>query len=349
MGVLCVGLVKGLLNMYDEPQDDLGTLQAIAHWPFTPALLLGATHLIIALYGQKQFHNFENKERPPLPILFPFIIGKGFMMMRLVMAYSSQRMSYTLDFFVRQEFLLVLVHVACSGLILPFVPQRSNRLRDMVMVFRFILLMDAGKTVANYLLWSHWTKGVIADTIDRLPDQPSQICASLLIHAVLDMLQSASTVFTMFLSRWMIHMIDPEAARKARQAQSVVCNSERKPDTPSSKKKCLCLSIPDSDEGDVNDLDLQRLNQDYYHSFHCKCEVDMVIFSIVNTDGFWVRHLFKKGDSSLVEQKKILGLSEAAANEISFTHKAYKDIPQHWIEWFRWVTCAKKGLSGHEG
>jgi len=196
--------VYGLCNLVEQPRE-LGTLKAMEHWPATPALLAFATHLVMALYGKRQLRDFKQDQNHgvalPYPVLFTFFVGKGFMMFRLTMSYSSGKMSNALNFFVYQEFLLTLTHVFCSAIILPRYSQHSHIVKDMSNVMKFILYMDTAKTMLTFLFWLSFTPGYFADYYDRLPSVATQVYASLLIHGVLDVMQSAATVFTVYIAR----------------------------------------------------------------------------------------------------------------------------------------------------
>lgn len=310
---LCVGMTKGLLNMRAEPQADLGTLQAMKHWPMMPVVMLVATHFVVALYGQNQFRDLKKSLRPPLPILFPFLVGKIFLLFRLAMAYSSNRLSHTLEFFVRQELILIALHVTGSMIFLPLVPQKSERLSDMLRVFWFIFAMDFGKTFADYILWTTWPLGgAIADYVDRLPDQQSQICVSLLIHFVFDAMQTGASLFTMFLSRW--SFFHRRSMRKTRARRRL---------------------LPASSDASPN-----TVNCEYYKNRRCKFAMDLVIFNIINVDGFWLRRLFQNRGGTLLDTKEAQELSDATARHIYLTRAAYAGVEERWMQGFE--TCARQ-------
>merc|ERR1712048_1308751 len=175
------------------PQD-LGTLEVMEKWPVT---------LVLALYAKKQLGIFRQEgKRPAYPILYTFLTGKFFMIFRLVMSYSSGKLGPAINYFVWQELILISTHMIFSAAILPCLDDDPDRIQDLKKTFCSITVMDILKTLFTFVYWLNFQPGLMATTCDRLPTIESQIYASLLIHGVLDVVQSATTVFTMYISRF---------------------------------------------------------------------------------------------------------------------------------------------------
>lgn len=195
--------IEGLMNLR-EKASDLGTLEVLAKWPATPGLLAFATHLVLAEYAKKQLKGFKQTgKRPAYPVLYQFFAGKLFMMVRLCMSYSSGEMGNAINFFVWQELFLIAIHIICSSCILPFYDTDPSKPESMKQVFKFVIYMDAFKTLATFFYWLSYKPGFMANVFDRMPTVESQIYASLLLHGVLDVVQASATVFTMAIGQFM--------------------------------------------------------------------------------------------------------------------------------------------------
>jgi len=69
-----------------------------------------------------------------------------------------------------------------------------------------ILGIDTSKTIAMVIFWYTFKPGCIAYYFNRLPSIMTVLAASILIHAILDMMQTAATMFTMFIGRLFAEM-----------------------------------------------------------------------------------------------------------------------------------------------
>merc|ERR1712007_211399 len=56
--------------------------------------------------------------------------------------------------------------------------------------------MDMLKTILMYVFWAVYQKGVIHDLFERLPTVWTRVAVALVIHAILDVIQTLATVFT---------------------------------------------------------------------------------------------------------------------------------------------------------
>jgi len=149
----------------------------------------------------------------PFPLTYTIFTGKLFMVLRMVMAYSSGEMGIAIDYFVWQELILTLMHSTLSLFIGDPRPRRQDdECKDeswvmdypykLKIVFFKIIAIDSVKTLAMYLYWVYFRPGWISLQFDRIPSVQSQFSLCILIHAVLDMVQAAATMFTMFIARF---------------------------------------------------------------------------------------------------------------------------------------------------
>jgi hypothetical protein len=204
--LLTVVSIYGLCTLSPEPQD-FQTFKRMEHMPLTPLLLAGATHMVLALFAKQQLSLLKVSNRappgpktPPAPILFPFFCGKFFMCFRLMMAYSSGNLGVSINFFLFQELLLIVMHTVLSWWFLSKISTDPRKRQDMFQAMLYVILIDTCKTVATGIYFCFFRPGLIAGIFNRLPSVSIQICASLLIHLILDVVQSVSSVFTMYIS-----------------------------------------------------------------------------------------------------------------------------------------------------
>jgi len=218
-GVLILGFlsaisIRGLMNLSAVPED-LGTFQKVEHLPIVPVVLLLCTHIIMMIFAYKQLCVLKNPDKChlPFPLTYTIFVGKLFMVVRMVMAYSSGEMGTAINYFFWQELILTFMHSALSLLIGdPSPPRQDAESRDLSVVrnysnqlktvFLMIMAIDTFKTFVMYLYWVYFQPGWIATMFDRIPYMSSQVALSILIHAVLDMVQAAATMFTMFIGRF---------------------------------------------------------------------------------------------------------------------------------------------------
>jgi len=213
IGILALCTGNGIMNMSAQPKD-LGTFQKIEHLPIVPLILLLCTHIIVMMFAHKQLCVLKNPGdvHLPFPLTYTIFVGKMFMVLRMMMAYSSGEMGIAIDYFVWQELILTATHCTLSLFIKDPAPSRQsgeNReselksyADELSLVFLKIIAIDLFKTVVMYFYWVSFQPGWIANVFDRVPFMEAQVCFSILTHAVLDMVQAAATMFTMFIGRF---------------------------------------------------------------------------------------------------------------------------------------------------
>jgi len=214
LGVLMMSALLGLKNLSAVPKD-LGAFQKVEHLPIVPFVLLLCTHIIMMIFAHRQLCVLKSTDKChlPFPLTYTTFVGKFFMVVRMIMAYSSGEMGTAIDYFTWQELILTSMHCVFSLLIGDPSPSRQNgEYKDvsevknysnqLKLVFLKVFAIDSIKTVAMYFYWVSFQPGWIANLFDRIPYVGSQISLSILIHAILDMLQTAATMFTMFIGRF---------------------------------------------------------------------------------------------------------------------------------------------------
>jgi len=210
---LTASSIHGLMHLSAEPED-LGTFKKVAHLPIVPLVLAICTHIIMMMFAHKQRRVLQHPDdNLPFPLTYTIFTGKLFMVLRMVMAYSSGEMGIAIDYFLWQELILTLMHSTLSLLIGDPRPRRQdgeckdeggvkNYPYQLKVVFFKIFAIDSVKTLAMYFYWVSFRPGWITDLFDRIPFEQSQLSLCILIHAVLDMVQAAATMFTMFIARF---------------------------------------------------------------------------------------------------------------------------------------------------
>jgi len=206
--LLTLNVLYGLYHLSHEPKD-LGTFKIVEHLPIVPLILALCTHIIMMVFAHKQLVVLRHKEDYlPFPLTYTIFVGKLFMVVRMVMAYSSGEMGISIDYFLWQELILTVLHTILSLLIGDPTPSGQNDEKvdeypgELKYVFFKIICIDSIKTVVCYWYWKTFQPGIISQNFDRIPYVSSQISLSILIHAVLDMVQAAATMFTMFIGRF---------------------------------------------------------------------------------------------------------------------------------------------------
>ena len=121
-------------------------------------------------------------------------------------------MTVALDYFVKQELILISCHALGSFFLVPWtVPtpseaehgsQESAGMREIEKRMAVIALIDLGKTLIMLVYWWQlFAPGWIEVYVSRAPAMWSQVVLALAVHLWLDLLQSAITVFTVHLAR----------------------------------------------------------------------------------------------------------------------------------------------------
>eukprot|EP00756_Hemistasia_phaeocysticola_P004763 Hpha_TRINITY_DN12994_c0_g1::TRINITY_DN12994_c0_g1_i4::g.164374::m.164374 len=208
IGLLCMvaafaGLLWGFTNLVDEPRD-LGALHAFAHSYAAPFAII-VPHFVLSYLAKKQFRVFQSGASPPAPCLYVFLVGKMFMAARIMMAYSSGVLGTTIDFFIKGEVIMIGFHTLCCVAWLSRKRYDPHLVDDVWEVIVSVFVIDCVKTVLVGWMFVGFERGTIADLVDRLPTMNVQGAAFIVTHVVLDILQSCSTTFSLFIA---------EAARK---------------------------------------------------------------------------------------------------------------------------------------
>jgi len=199
--------VYGAFTLMPRPGKDLDTFKILEHSVWVLALVVVATHLVLAVFARRQKVWFDkvgedHKESllPPSPILYPFFCGKFFMMIRLFAAYSSGDLGTSIDYFVKQEMILIFLHIIISAVLLSRRKGDPHSANDMNFLVLGVTGMDILKTVLMYVFWAYYQKGVIYDIFERLPNKTTRVAVALVVHAILDVMQTVATVFTMWVA-----------------------------------------------------------------------------------------------------------------------------------------------------
>merc|ERR1712137_210734 len=142
----------------------------------------------------------SDKGLPPSPILYPFFCGKFFMMIRLTMAYSSRDLGTSIDYFVYQDLILTVLHILISAVLLSQFTGDPHDGDSMNYIVVGVTGMDVLKTLLMYVFWVNYQVGFIHDIFERLPSVWTRVAAAIIIHAILDVIQTLATVFTMWIA-----------------------------------------------------------------------------------------------------------------------------------------------------
>jgi len=198
----CMGYTsKCFLHLNPEPHE-LHTFERLQHSPMSGIVLLLCTHFICSTFAYFNLMKLRSGETLLLPLGFSLFVGKVFMAGRMVLAYSSANMGIALDYFVWQEIILTGCHAFGSMVSVGYPDQNQKEfpreIRDCM--FR-VLRVDAGKTIVIAIFWWNFQPTGLTTLIDRMPDQDSQIVFAVVVHFVMDMMQSAVTFFTIYLGK----------------------------------------------------------------------------------------------------------------------------------------------------
>jgi len=199
--------VKFDMSVQEANQNGVKAFKQVEHAPLTPLVLLLCTHMIFLIFACHQLVELHNEcfDHLAFPLTYTFIVGKGFMIFRMVLAYSSTNLGVSIDYFIWQELVLTFMH----GLLAAFVGNPSPNSstgpsydKQLAHSFLVILGIDGLKTIAMVLIWYNFRETALAFYFNRLPHTSVMIAASVLVHAVLDMMQTATSMFTMFIGRF---------------------------------------------------------------------------------------------------------------------------------------------------
>ncbi|CAE7834353.1 unnamed protein product [Symbiodinium necroappetens] len=216
LGVLLVGasavfFVWYSSNLAPEPHD-YQSFEQLERSSLLPALLLVCTLIILVFFSLANLRYLRAGTMPPMPVTYALLVGKVFLLMRMAMSYSSRDMTVALDYFVKQELILISSHALGSFFLVPWTapttseaehgPQESTTIREIEKRMAVIALIDLGKTLIMLLYWWQlFAPGCIEVYVSRAPAMWAQVVLALAVHLWLDLLQSAITVFTVHLAR----------------------------------------------------------------------------------------------------------------------------------------------------
>jgi len=116
------------------------------------------------------------------------------------MSYSSGDLGTSIDYFVYQECILIVLHIVIAAFGLSYFNDEVKDCWSMNYLILCITLMEVSKTILMFWFWTSYQPGLIRNFFDRLPSRTFRIFAALAIHGILDIMQSAATVFTMWLA-----------------------------------------------------------------------------------------------------------------------------------------------------
>jgi len=211
--ILLIWTVVGVFRSVPEPRD-LGTFEMVEKNPLFKLLLAFCTHAIIVVFARAQLATLKQEPKEPeehllYPCLLPFIVGKFFLIARMFMAYSNHDMGIAIDYFVKQEAILIAVHALVAAVGVPLIEKWfQDRFGDgfqTVLQARFcsVLLADSVKTGIMFIFYfALFSPGLIASYFNRLPDEYTQIAVAVLIHIVLDVAQALVTFFMFYIGRF---------------------------------------------------------------------------------------------------------------------------------------------------
>lgn len=220
-----------LTQLVPEPRE-LNTFQRMEHSPMMGIILLACTHFICVTFAYYNLTKIRSATPKLLfPLLYCFFVGKGFMATRMVLSYSSGKMGSALDYFIWQELILTFCHAAGSFLIVP-APDNKKHDDDYATQIRQciwrILCVDGGKTIVIGIFWLCFRPGFLSLIVDRFPDQTSQIVFALVVHFVLDMIQSFVTFFTVYLGKCGRTLMNGENTKQLPRLLSRTTSAEKK-------------------------------------------------------------------------------------------------------------------------
>ncbi len=184
-------------------EHDYGTMKAIEYAPITKILLVICTHIVLAFFARKMYNGFVLEKTPVSPSLFVFIIGKLFMIPRLIMAYSSGNYGHGLEFFIWEELLLIIIQMTSASILFP----RLNLSYDCTniigqeRVWKAVLVLDTFKTFTVFLLWLTYKPGALSSLFNRIDGFGAQVFLFIGAHILMDTLQSVSTIFSLYIAK----------------------------------------------------------------------------------------------------------------------------------------------------
>jgi len=199
-GAICYS-AQSFLHLHAHTEE-LGTFEVLKHSPMSALVLLFCSHFICCTFAYFNLKRLRAGKPLLFPLLFCFFVGKWFMIGRMVLAYSSGHMGIALDYFVWQEFILTGCHAVGSYFMVGYPDEDGkNFTRQINTCMLRVVGVDLLKTLVIIGFWLKFKPGVITDLVNRMPDQKSQIVFAVVIHFVLDMVQSLVTFFTIYLGQ----------------------------------------------------------------------------------------------------------------------------------------------------
>jgi len=196
------------------------------------------THLIMMIFASAQLKELcnPNFQHLPFPLTYTIVIGKGFMVFRMVLAYSSANLGVSIDYFFWQELVLTLLHTGLATMVGDPSPEHSlvSYATQLERTFCMILGIDTLKTIAMVIFWYTFKPGLVAYHFNRFPSIMTALAASVLIHAILDMMQTAATMFTMFIGRLFVEMTS-----KQEMVAALPVNTDKRNEPPDFAQKLV--------------------------------------------------------------------------------------------------------------
>ena len=189
------------IRLLDSPKN-LGTLKLLEKSPIMLLLVIIASHITVSCFGNSYMKKFMNGQNPPCPGIYPFLIGKIFMIPRLAMTYSTDNFGQSMDFFIREESILICIQFVFIVLIMPlinlkFVPNNYRSQNKIILLF---LLLGITKDLFVYKLWKNYSPICIVDIINRIPLISLQINYAIIIHIFLDLFQCMIDTYALIFS-----------------------------------------------------------------------------------------------------------------------------------------------------
>ena len=203
MIIISAGYITYLFMHMSKTPRDYGTMHAMEHAPITTPLLLVCTHIVMAFFSRKIYNEFKSQKKPLSPSLFIFIIGKVFMIFRMIMAYSSSNYGDAMEFFLLEECLLILVQVITTAKVFPYLKLSydCSQIEGQERVWKVVIMLDSVKTFAIFILWQSYTPSSLSVIFNRIPGVEAQIFVFVCVHVLTDVLQSISTIFSLYVAK----------------------------------------------------------------------------------------------------------------------------------------------------
>lgn len=133
------------------------------------------------------------------------------MVPRIIMAYAGPDLGHTLNFFLYQEVVLIVVHcVAMVVVVSKFRPDPFS-ISNLKAIVKAVVAIDCFKTVCVFIYWKWlFSPGFFTQWFNSITTIKGQLCAFLVIHVTLDVLQSIATVFSLHIAGYARERLHPK-------------------------------------------------------------------------------------------------------------------------------------------